>query len=110
MKKLFGFLMCVLICTFLSCKRDHTFDLYTDLQCVIVEMSGDNELRVGKHHNIPVTAKVALIYAPRVRLYAEITSNDMSKIVTDRWWYNHKPGDTIHFDYILKSRFFPINP
>lgn len=28
--------------------------------------------------------------------------------INDRWIYNHSVGDTVHFDFIKKSRFFPI--
>jgi hypothetical protein len=52
------------------------------------------------------------------KLYREINTCDLpsgggcgckSKIKIDNEWiYNHKVGDVIHFDYLLKSKFFEI--
>lgn len=38
--------------------------------------------------------------------YTHIRNNGYNYFITDSMYYNSKVGDTIHFDYILKSRFF----
>jgi len=40
--------------------------------------------------------------------YTEITENDKYVILNDSLFYFKKIGDTLHFDYIAKSRFWRI--
>ena len=92
-----------------GCKNGENSSYYYDLKCVIVSMEKNGTYTPSGEPVRTLPNKSALIYAPRIHLYTEISSGNMGNIVTDGWWYNHKVGDTIFFKHILRSRFFPIN-
>lgn len=72
---------------------------YIDMDCTIVE-------------KIPVVgimnrqSKAFLIRSVKdTTLYSEFIGID-DYVMPDSVYYNHEVGDTLHFDYILKNRFF----
>lgn len=91
-----------------SCADDPKADPnihYINMNCVIV--SGDQDITNAKH---PARFKYFLIRDTKdTTLYTEYTTincKTCSYSMSDEFYYNHKRGDTLHFDYILKSRFF----
>ncbi len=93
-------LIVTFVLLFTSCSEDldHSGQ-YLNMNCVIVE-------------KIPVVAygktstKGFLIRDIQdTTLYTEFT-NLNNGILEDSIYYNHEVGDTLHFDYILQSRFF----
>lgn len=72
---------------------------YIDMDCVIVE----------KLPVVPIgrsSSKGFLIRSIKdTTLYSEYISLN-NYYMDDSIYYNHEVGDTLHFDYILKKRFF----
>lgn len=61
--------------------------------------------------HVPVLVKMWLIQSVKNPMkFAEITSRDPYIGITNEKWYSTNIGDTIHYDFISKSRFFNINP
>ena len=101
MKKIIALIGLVTIIT--SCKSEFKPDPnihYINMDCVIVEkipVVGST----GKY-----TSKAFLIRGVKdTTLYQEYIGL-RQYIMTDSMYYNHKVGDTLHFDYIRKNRFF----
>jgi hypothetical protein len=90
-----------------SDKLEEDSKFYYNLHATIVSMNGSDIMEVGKY-STPTNVKIALIKGEN-GMYAELSSKEMWKIVTDKWWYNHKVGDSIFFEYIRKDRFFTID-
>lgn len=78
--------------------KDQT-QFYIDVDCIIVE----------KIPIIPVlnhTSKAFLIrMISDTTKYSEFT-NVVNDYMEDEYYYNHEVGDTLHFDYVRRERFF----
>lgn len=101
-------LAATVLCAF-SCERKGD-NYYSDLQVRIVSINGDCSLTADKFHKPQLCNVVLFETLTEPTRFMEInTCNNTSLIHIDTpWLYNHQPGDTVHFDYILKSRFFEI--
>lgn len=78
--------------------KDQT-QFYIDIDCIIVEKIPATP--VGKH-----TSKAFLI-----RMLSDTTKYSefihvSNYYMEDEYYYNHEVGDTLHFDYIRRERFF----
>lgn len=78
---------------------------YIDIDCQIVSFSQETNVR-GKRAYID---KVVLIRnMSDTTLYAELSQDDEHFRFSDSQYYSWKIGDTLHFDWIRKERFFSI--
>jgi len=77
-------------------------DLFKDIGGTIVSMNG-----VKEDELVPSATKVVFIKLDN-GMYGEINNKELPFMITNEWWYNHRPGDKVHFDYISKKRFFII--
>lgn len=90
-------------------ESEKMFDVYA----VIVEMNGQDIAYVGKNH-IPTNTNTVLFKVVRdgyPNAHFKLTQHDWSlgmDVLTDPWMYNHRVGDTVHFDFISRKRFFNI--
>ena len=95
-------LMVGLITTFTSCEGKSKPDPdihYINMDCVIVEkISSVGSGRLTSKAFLIRDAKDTTLYSEYVDLYRYT--------MTDSLYYSSEVGDTLHFDYIKKSRFF----
>lgn len=83
-------------------------DLYYDLTGVIVAMNDDDqELTKDKFHRPVLCANVLIRQTKDTMLFVEL-STCKDNLIDKAWYYNHDVGDTVHFDFINKKRFFRI--
>ena len=74
---------------------------------LIIVNIGESKANLGKFHT-PTHVKSFLCKADKYpNLYCEL-SNVNSRFINSSLYYNKKIGDTLHFDYINKNRFFII--
>lgn len=108
MKKL---ILLLTITILISCKPKITSeDFYINTKCVIIKTNEGQGFSNDKYHN-PVVVKTWLIKSlDDTTKYRELYSNSYpySMRITNEMWYNHKIGDTLHYDYLSKSEFFTI--
>lgn len=89
-------------------EREHRQELYYNVSCKIISMNGEDKIVEGKYAT-PATLKIVLIKCDSLDMYAEIDNREMHDVITESWWYNHRPGDSIFFTKIRKDRFFRID-
>lgn len=84
---------------------------YRDINLRVVSINGECSLTNDKFHK-PQLCNIILfetLDTPTKFMEINTCSNNAYYIHIDTpWIYNHQPGDTVHFDYLLKSRFFEI--
>ncbi len=94
--------------------KEYTF--YNKNGTIVSMDAGSQQERVssGKSTRIKTSAcMVALIRDNAdTTQYFELSTCDVDKpvLVERKWFYNHHEGDTVHFDYIRKDRYFTITP
>jgi hypothetical protein len=86
-------------------RKDHSSELQKDFDAVIVGMNGSDAYI---SYRSPVRLKSVVFKVLDKDLYLEMDSETDVKIITKQWFYNHRTGDTVHFDYVRKDRFFQI--
>lgn len=113
MKKLLFLLSFVLILS--SCSESQKSEqLYKDVDCTIMSFNGSSVTE----------CRSVLLQLDGTNLYCELNTCDNYPIIKEfensdcncndnsieklKWFYNHKVGDKLHFDYINKARFFEI--
>lgn len=114
MKKLT--IICFLLFFICACHKEederfHNFDMK------IVKINSDCSLSNDKFHNPQTCNTVLLVTLDDPKMYVELndcnekhTGNGYKLEITKiKWWYNHQVGDTVHFDYLRKDRFFTID-
>ncbi len=81
----------------------------------IVKINSDCSFTNDKFHN-PQLCNIILFesvkYINGKKIYREInTCTDITSTmhIDTKWLYNHKVGDTVHFDFLLKSKIFTID-
>lgn len=87
-----------------------------NVDMVIVQMNFESKLTDDKFHK-PQLCNAILFETVKVydgnKLYREINTCNIDVFsdihIDTKWLYNHQIGDTVHFDYLLKSEFFTIN-
>jgi hypothetical protein len=121
-----GYIFCMFMFVITSCgKRTVEQDLkddvyYRDFDLKIVSIND----RVNNGRSGPQLCNVILFETTYYfeqrngteHLYRELIVCDTDKScgcekkikIDTEWLYNHKPGDLVHFDYMLKSKFFKI--
>ena len=111
----FTFGMIAFLITLQSCtqptEKTHVFNI----NMKIVSINGDCSLSQDKFHNPQLCNTILFQTLTPIdgdTLYRELntcTITNMREIHIDtEWLYNHRPGDIVHFDYLLKSKFFKI--
>jgi hypothetical protein len=104
----------VLFCHQMVHPQPHIDKSYRDFDLVIVGINVNSDI---DSHNSPQLCNAILLKTTKTfevkfntgHLYREINTcaNDGTNFhITTSWIYNHQEGDTIHFDYMLKERFF----
>lgn len=94
-------------------KRIEESEKMFNVYAVIVEMNGQDIAYVGKNH-IPTNTNTVLFKVVREgypNAHFKLTQHDWSlgmDVLTDPWMYNHRVGDTVHFEFISRKRFFNI--
>lgn len=85
---------------------------YINVNAKIIDMGSEDGITDDKHHDAINVKTVLIQLVKNPTQHAELVSSNYSTPrrweVETEWYYNHKVGDIIHFDYILKSRFFTI--
>ncbi len=108
MKKLILLLLIFII----SCdNKNHEKEIYRNLNLIVVKV-GENEDVTKDKFRKPVTIRNILLKDYNNN-YCMITNNSRSYNnayipISDSLWFNVKIGDTLHFDYLRKDRFFKI--
>lgn len=113
MKKL---ILIISLLVILGACRKHQNELYYNIDMKIVKINNDCSLTDDKFH-VPQTCNTVLLETIKEpKLYVELNDcrekrfvSSRFEIIKTKWWYNHQVGDTVHFDYIRKIRFFEIN-
>lgn len=84
---------------------------YLNCKVVIVSNNESYAERQNKYRQ-PYQAKSWLVKlvsdTNMCREFHSEDSNNWDWHISNEQWYNHKVGDTLFFDYLLKSRFFKI--
>lgn len=95
--------------TMFGCGKKHHNELFYDYDCKVVLMNGEGIIPMGKFHTLTPVKTVLFQSIADTTLFCEMYSNQ-DRMVNNEWFYNHRVGDTAHFEYIRKSRFFTIKP
>ena len=80
----------------------------------IVAINHESSLSDNKFHTPQLCNTILFVTLTEPKLYREINTCNERSIQTgdfhieSEWFYNHRIGDTVHFDHLLKSRFFTI--
>lgn len=89
-----------LILLITSCQKNHNSELFYNLKCKVVSIQEPANWRSGKFSG---TERMWLMQSlSDTTLYAKWNS------MNDSTYYSTIVGDTVHFDYIKKDRFFHI--
>lgn len=78
----------------------------------LVKINSDCSLTNDKFRQPQLCNTILLETLTEPKLYKEINTCDYQAMrnihINNQWLYNHRIGDTIHFDYILKRSLFTI--
>jgi len=81
---------------------------YHDRKGVIVSMNNESSLEQSKF-STPQLCMFALIRdIEDPTMFTVISSCGYGRMINEEWYYNHKVGDTIHFEHKLKKSYFHI--
>lgn len=83
---------------------------YINVDVVIVSINQTDGFTREKYPK-PTAIKQWLVRLVQdTTMYRELSSNEETSSIgiSDEMWYSHKVGDTLHYDYLIKSRFFKI--
>lgn len=85
-------------------------DFYKNIDLKIVSYNNESKLSNDKFHNPQLCNTILFQTITGDTLYMVINTCKMSQSIhiDDKWFYQHKIGDTVHFDYLKKSEFFKI--
>lgn len=90
--------------TFFNIKSEK---LYYDKEMIIISFGNDCSLSNDKFET-PQLCNSVLLMDIDSNFVSLNSCRDLKKTLKVSWFYNHHIGDTLHFDYILKKRFFKI--
>lgn len=114
-------LLIIIIFTILfnGCRKKLTEETHIfDINMKIVSINGETKLSSDKFHIPQYCNNILFVTLTEPKQYRQLNTCkipfDGNSIVhfhinNDEWIYNHKPGDIVHFDYLLKSKFFTID-
>lgn len=121
MKKIMFFFSLITLFVFASCQHNGDPNTqYINVDCKIVMMGQQSKLTDDKFHEPELVKSVLIQLVEDTTLFCELISTDRNisneytfnkgsiNPLTAEWFYNHRIGDIIHFDYIAKRRFFHI--
>lgn len=78
----------------------------------IVAINYDCSLTNDKYRAPQLCNTILFVTLNEPKLYREINTcgglNNNKIHIDTKWLYNHRVGDIVHFDYLLKSKFFTI--
>lgn len=87
---------------------------YVNVDCKIVQFGSESKLSDDKFHRPELCKSVLFQMQGDTTMYWEYNTcsdHDADDInINTAWFYNHRVGDVIHFEYLAKTRFFKINP
>lgn len=113
-KRIINYLGCTLLIIVASCGNriaEETHAMNIDMK--IVAINYDCSLTDDKFRTPQLCNTILFVTLTEPKLYREINTCkdlDRNKIHIDtKWLYNHRVGDIVHFDYLLKSKFFTID-
>lgn len=92
-------------------REEARLSIYTNIDAIVVSINGNTQGFSHDKFNKPMLCNKVLFKKINEPLYASLTTcNNYSPniLLDDRWVYNHRVGDTVHFDAIKKHRFFKI--
>lgn len=113
MKTLSKILVLILITvSLISCQKKEHYRV-SNVSTRIVKMDYDCSLSDDKFHKPQLCNAILFetLYSYKgMHFYVELNTCTLPRYIyiDTKWLYNHKKGDIIHFDYLLKSRFFTI--
>lgn len=93
----------------ISCEpRDEYY--YRDINLRVVSINGECSLTNDKFHKPQLCNTILFETLTLPKQFMEVNTCDKAAgiHIDTPWLYNHIPGDTVHFDYLTKSRFFQI--
>jgi hypothetical protein len=96
---------------FYSCNR-HKDQLRYNINLKIAKINYQTELSKDKFEKLQGCNVILFETLSEPKLYREINTCEEGILhhihIDPKWIYNHRVGDTIHFDYLLKDKFFQI--
>lgn len=117
----------LLLFIFVSCHtfsnpKDKPDEYLIDVNLRIASINSDCSLTQDKFHKPQLCNTILFETLSEPHLYRELntcTVGDpgsskgnprlwLHTNITPEWLYNHRVGDTVHFDYLLKAEFFTI--
>ena len=111
MKKIL--ILFLLLIGLINCKHKISEDKYAiNVDMRIAAINYDCSLTNDKFRTPQLCNTILFETIKGPKLYREINTCKMYNLrdihINNVWIYNHIVGDTVHFDYLLKSRFFEI--
>lgn len=103
--------LCILSFVIHNKREQNPKMVYSNINLKIVCINSDCSLTDDKFHKPQLCNTVLFETITSPHLYCEINTCELKYTdihITTEWLYNHQKGDTINFDYLLKSRFFKI--
>ena len=94
-----------------GCSNKPSTDLhYINIKLRIVAINYETSLSQDKFHRLQGCNIILFETLDEPKLYMQINTCEFHQQIhiDTEWLYNHKIGDTVHFDYLLKTRFFII--
>ncbi len=84
---------------------------YINIDVVIVNSNRSDGFTTEKYPKPTIIKQWLVKLLVDTTMFREISSNEecYPLSISDEMWYNHKIGDTLHYDYLIKSKFFKIN-
>jgi hypothetical protein len=92
-------------------REENRLSIYTNIDAIIVSINDNTQGFSQDKFHTPMLCNKVLFKKIDAPLYVSLTTcNNYSTtiVLDDRWVYNHRVGDTVHFDAIKKHRFFNI--
>lgn len=104
--------ICIMVVKYCNRNKLNEHKFVYNINMRIVKINSDCSLTDDKFHNPQLCNTILFETIKGEKLYREINTcnlNLSSDIHIDtKWLYNHRVGDTVHFDYLKKSEFFKI--
>lgn len=94
-----------------SCERINPKTHVMDIDMRIAAINYESNLTNDKFRTPQLCNTILFETIEGEKLYREINTCKMYGLdmnINSKWIYNHRVGDIVHFDYLLKSEFFTI--